>query len=133
MRIKDNPEAWAQYHRERNAVEYPKRRGKILAFLGGKCHKCGSEDNLLVVIKPGAPEDLRFDFTQWARAWDKLEAQLIHHQLECRSCKVYAAPLKEIKHGAYWAAYKRKCKCDDCEEYKMNLALERRENRRSKQ
>lgn len=35
-----------------------------------------------------------------------------------------------LKHGAYYAAFKKKCRCDDCLEYKADNALRRREDRR---
>lgn len=35
-------------------------------------------------------------------------------------------------HGTYWGAYRHKCQCDDCLEYRADHILRRREDRRAK-
>lgn len=37
-----------------------------------------------------------------------------------------------LTHGTYWAAYKKKCQCEDCFEYRADSALRRREDRRAR-
>lgn len=37
-----------------------------------------------------------------------------------------------LTHGTYWAAYKKKCKCAECAEYRADSALRRREDRRAR-
>ena len=121
-------EVMREYRRRYGLAAYHRRRQALVAELGGQCSVCGARDcDLVMVRRPGSP---RFHAGSLVTASKKRRDELIAHVT--LMCEPHASEQGrgDIKHGAYWAAYRRKCQCDECGEYRANRALERREDRR---
>lgn len=124
-------EVMKEYRRRYSLAAYYRRRDALVEKLGGKCAVCLSTEGLCFIRKKSAPE---FRVGQLVNMNAKRRDALLKH---CTlMCSAHAAEKLHHKgrltHGTYWAAYKKKCRCDECLEYMANLALQRREDRRYK-
>lgn len=126
------PEEVVKEYRRRYALAaYHRRRSALVTKLGGKCSVCGCGGDLVFVRKDGAPE---FRVGTIVTMSAKKRSQLLRHVvLMCEEHSQASLYNKgRVTHGTYFAAYKKKCRCDECGEYMANYALQRRENRRYK-
>lgn len=121
-----------EYRRRYSLSAYHQRRADLVRDLGGICYSCGGTDGLFFIRLPDCPGG--FDLNKLAFMGAKRLNQVLPSVgLLCREHKgEYLYNKGRLTHGTYWAAYKKKCSCDDCEEYRFNRALERREDRRAK-
>lgn len=130
------PSQTKEYHQSYMKTYYHKRRAVILNKLGNVCGICGSVDRLQVCSKDLTATSNHFNLSNvWSIASNRLDDTLTTKcQLLCKTHRVEAqnaARKKQpIKHGAYYAYFKKKCRCDDCIEYNCDLVLRRREGRR---
>lgn len=126
-----SPEAVArEYRRRYGLAAYHRRRAEIIDALGARCSVCGARDcDLVMVRKKGSP---KFHVGSMITMSARRRAPLMRHvTLMCEEHASQALYRKDqLKHGAYWAAYRKKCQCEECGEYRANRALERREDRR---
>lgn len=75
----------------------------------------------------------------WSMPIDRLGRTLPMCQLLCRQHRVeqqkaarITKGVEQLKHGAYYAYWKKKCRCEECEEYHSDQVLRRREDRRDR-
>lgn len=121
------------YHRDYQKRRYHKRRSEALQRLGNKCAVCGSQEEM---------EIDHIDFTNKSfsvsRLWGVTESKFWDEIKKCQIlCKFHhqektigeIAIRRPLTHGKYWAAYKHRCKCDLCEQYKKDANLKRRQAR----
>lgn len=124
-------EVTREYRRRYSLASYHKRRAVLVEKMGGVCSVCGSAEGITLVKKKKAPA---FKVSQVVNMNEKNRAPLLKHcVLMCSEhAKEKLHHKGRLTHGTYWAAYKKKCSCDDCAEYRANLSLQRREDRRIK-
>jgi len=124
-------EVTKEYRRRYSLAAYHKKRETIVDELGRKCETCGFTESLVFVKKPGAPD---FKVGQLANMAGSVRVTLLEHvYLLCEEHAKQALYRKgKVTHGTYWSSYKVKCSCEECEEYRANRSLERREDRRVK-
>jgi hypothetical protein len=120
-----------EYRRRYSLAAYHRRRETIIQELGGECAACGSKEGLSFIKDKDSPVD--FVVNKLATMAETKRTQVMPYvSLLCESHASEALHNKgRLTHGTYWAAYKCKCKCEDCDEYRANRSLERREDRRS--
>ncbi len=109
---------------------YKARRADAIVALGGKCY-CGSTERLTLVRRPDATEDFTVS-NIWSRTPEirtRLYAQCAVYCYEHAKGVMWGKGA--IKHGAWYAAYKRKCDCGECAEYRKVYAAQRRADRTS--
>lgn len=127
-------EVMKEYRRRYSLAAYHRRKAAIFEKLGGKCMKCGATTDLHLVRKPlkrGAPEFRVTTLPTMAAA--KQNECLKHVDLLCDAHSRKALRRKGVvTHGTYYAAYKTKCPCEECAEYKADYVLWRRNERRRK-
>jgi hypothetical protein len=126
-----SPEAVArEYRRRYSLAAYYQHRAELVARLGNKCAQCDSVEELTIVRREGAPE---FDVRKLHNMSEEKRAGLLPLvELLCRehaNQRLYGKG--RVTHGTWYAAYKQKCDCDDCGEYKADYALRRKEDRRA--
>ena len=118
-----------EYQRRYSLASYHRRRASIVQRLGGRCAICKSKRRL-TFVKTGGPASFRVG--QLANASPKRRDAMLKHVLLL--CGDHARERLHHKgrltHGTWWAAYKKKCRCDDCCEYMLDYNLRRREDRR---
>jgi hypothetical protein len=124
-------EVTKEYRRRYSLAAYHKKRELIVDELGRKCETCGATNDLVFVKKPGAPD---FKVGQLANIAESVRVTLLEHvYLLCEEhAKQKLYKKGRVTHGTYWSSYKVKCPCEECEEYRANRSLERREERRAK-
>jgi hypothetical protein len=124
-------EVTKEYRRRYSLAAYHKKRELIVDELGRKCETCGATNDLVFVKKPGAPD---FKVGQLANVAESVRVTLLEHvYLLCEEhAKQKLYKKGRVTHGTYWSSYKIKCPCEECEEYRANRSLERREERRAK-
>ncbi len=111
---------------------YHARRAEALASMGGRCARCGSTEDLHIVKRPDVTEKFTVS-NVWSRT-----AEIRNHLYSlCEAlCGEHAKAQMwnkgHLKHGAYWAAYKKKCSCEICEVYRKENSAKRREERKVK-
>ena len=110
-------------------ADYHARRAYLVQALGGKCVTCGLTENLITRFKPALAVPVKSTKKIVTCSPEQLQHWLPMLELVCR--RKHEGE-HEFTHGMWYAAYKHKCKCDDCAEYRANYALERREDRRAK-
>lgn len=120
-----NREARNAYSREWCAKNYKLRRAQMFEVFGGKCFECGIAEHLSLQQQIGDNFDLS-SLWQWSQEnWEKIKDQIwlacLKHRRNHRR--------GHLKHGAYWSAYKKKCQCDACLQFKIDYAEKRREKR----
>ncbi len=120
------------YHRRKALARYYEQRLLIIAELGAKCHRCNETTGLQVIKNHDALLPFRVrELFQMARK------RLPYHLAECHlSCYTHANEEKfgnrPITHGKWYSVYKLKCHCNECEEFRADYALRRREDRQRK-
>jgi hypothetical protein len=124
-------EVTKEYRRRYSLAAYHKKRAVIVEELGRRCETCGATEGLVFVKKEGAPE---FKVGQLPNMAEDVRAKLKPYvYLLCEEHAKHTLYNKgRVTHGTYWSSYKVKCSCEECEEYRANRALERREERRAK-
>jgi len=139
MSVKSIPAARRQYIREymwaNGKKIYRRNCERLHQLLGNKCAVCGETEKLTVNNKDLAvSKDELVDLSHlWSLSIEKLAAYLPKIHLLCPQHRQDARrKIRPFTHGLWWAAYKKKCQCEECEEFRANYALERRENRRYK-
>ncbi len=120
-----------EYRRRYSLAAYHRRRETIIQELGGECVVCRSKESLSFIKDKDSPVD--FVVNKLATMAETKRTQVMPYvSLMCEAHASEALHNKgRLTHGTYWAAYKCKCKCADCDEYRANRSLERREDRRS--
>lgn len=119
-----------EYRRRYSLEAYHRRRAELLTELGGRCSRCATTTDLVMVRKPKTPKFTPGALVTLSAA--KRQKFLGHVILLCgehASQRLYRKG--QLTHGTYWAAYKKKCRCDECGEYMADYNLRRRENRRA--
>ena len=99
------------YHRE----YWPKRRAKVLAFLGECCVKCGSDQQL--EIDHVDPAEKAFHIGVSMSLTEKVKQELTKCQLLCQTCHQAKTSQENVAkglHGSYRKYYKHKCRCQQC-------------------
>jgi hypothetical protein len=122
-----------EYHRRFALVRYHQKRAAFIESLGGACSRCGVGGGEMALVKTAdAPRG--FHPGQLVNMSEKRRKKYVRYVvLLCAEHKMVEIFRKgKLTHGTYWAAYKKKCQCDDCGEYRLNRALERREERRER-
>lgn len=118
-----------EYRRRYSLNKYYLRRTELLTQLGGKCSECGSTDDLTFVRKEGAPPFKVGQLTGMSKK--TLEKVIDHVTLMCgEHAKKTLYGMGEVTHGTWYSTYKKKCRCDECEEFMADYRLRRREDRR---
>ena len=105
-------------------IDYHERKVEMLDYLGNKCVKCGSCDNL--EFDHVDHNNKSFTITQnWGRSWEILKEELDKCQLLCKNCHLEKSMnegslAKGINkqpnqvHGTVHSYNKYKCRCADC-------------------
>jgi len=123
-------EVTKEYRRRYSLAAYHRKRAKIVEALGGKCFLCDAGEPLAFVKKAGAPA---FRVGALVTMSEVRRKKILEHvELLCTEHvreKLYHKG--RLTHGTYWAAYKKKCRCDECGEYMADYSLRRQENRRA--
>lgn len=125
---KEAPLASPEYRR----AYYEKRLEMYRAYLGGKCERCGSTENLeFDHIEPGSRE---FSVTErHDQSWVVIKPELDKCQLLCFECHVSKSiecgeiPPRQV-HGTHGMYRHRGCRCSVCREANRvrNLKYKRR-------
>lgn len=128
-------EQYNEYQREYQLRRYHKRRAESIETLGGKCFLCGSTNRLeLDHIDPATKA---FPIAKlWSLSKAKYEAELAKCQLLCRECHTRKSAYETMvrrpfTHGKYWAVYKHKCRCPECDSFRVEFNKKRAEARKS--
>lgn len=125
-------EVMREYRRRYSLAAYHRRRQGIVERLGGKCQICKSTEKLAFGRKPSAPKTLRVNQLA-TMSPDNLKKALKHVRLLCEEhLKTELYSKNKLTHGTWYAAYKKKCRCDDCEEFVIDYNMRRREDRRDR-
>lgn len=125
MNYKDDPKL---YHRNYYVI----RRNKLLQYLGNKCSKCGSENDLEFdhIIK----ENKSFNIKNNLTLNENVKAELDKCQLLCKFCHLEKTSIENtgFKHGTLYSWMKKKCDCEICTIEKRLWYDKRNEKRRKK-
>lgn len=89
---------------------YMAYRSRAIAHLGGRCVRCGSEDDL--EFDHVDPSKKSYSLMgRWSHGWEANLEELNKCQLLCESChKDKHAP----RHGTISMYRNRRCRCDEC-------------------
>lgn len=116
--------------------EYRKKVKKMVAFLGGRCVKCGTTESLNFDHIDHLTKS--FDISQnWGRSWEVLEPELRKCQLLCKlhhlekskdegSLSKGWTNQPRQTHGTVWSYSKYKCRCHRCKEAKAEANKKQR-------
>lgn len=119
-----------EYYRRYSLAAYHRRRAEIVTALGAVCATCGAGGPMTFVRKPDAPEFRVADIVTMSAV--RRDRRLRWVQLLCETHASEVLYDKgQLTHGTYWAAFKKKCACGDCDQYKVAYNIRRRENRRA--
>jgi hypothetical protein len=120
-----------EYTRKYNMDRYYFRREMALSFFRGVCSvpDCKEQGNLFICALN--PADNKSFTTTFSLAEDNFFEELNHFHLRC-GFHIDEGRARQLKHGAYHAYYRAKCRCDDCCEWHSNYVIERAEVRREK-
>lgn len=125
-------EVTKEYRRRYSLAAYHRKREALVQELGGKCSVCESKESLVFVKNKDSPVDFVVNKLT-TMSEEKREHVLPYVTLMCEHHANEVLYNKgRLTHGTYWSSYKVKCPCDECEEYRANRSLERREERRAK-
>lgn len=117
---------------------YADQQKEFIAYLGGKCYKCGTDSNLEI-----DHIDWRLKSFSVSKLWAKKQlpkayAELDKCQLLCTSCHKEKTKVdlseqftKEPVHGTIYSWMKRKCDCEICEIAKREWYDKRNAKRRA--
>lgn len=104
---------------------YYRRKAEAIEVLGGKCVRCGSVEDLeFDHIDPSTKISTIGKLASTASE-EKLWTEVAKCQLLCKAChkeksKQEDGQRRPITHGKYHAAYRYKCHCIECDEYRKN-------------
>jgi hypothetical protein len=116
---------FTEYHRQ----YYYIRRQRLLDYLGGKCVRCGTTENLH--FDHIDPSKKSFDIGKNVTLNDAVKAELDKCQLLCEAHH-YEKTGEENRtdtHGTIYRWMKKKCRCDVCNEARIKWNAERKETR----
>ena len=116
------------YHRE----YYYTRREKMIAYLGGKCARCVTDESL--EFDHIEPELKSFDISaNLTISNPAVRDELDKCQLLCTSCHraKTAAENSGWRHGTVYGWMKKKCFCDECDHARQSFYSERKKKRRA--
>lgn len=125
MKFKENPKL---YH----INYYTKRRKLLLDYLGDKCKKCGSVDNLQ--FDHINKDEKSFNIKNNLTLNEKVKNELDKCQLLCQKCHIEKTAKENsgFKHGTRYSWLKKKCECEECIAVKKIWYKQRNESRRKK-
>ena len=107
-----------------------KRRQDWIDSQGGHCVKCGSTDEL-EVDHIYQEEKSREVSSLWVLKESTRMDELKKCQVLCHDCHLEktVAEKDPMRHGTWYSAYFKKCKCEDCLAYVEAYNVQRREKR----
>ena len=115
---------------------YHERRTAAIERLGGQCAQCGSKDDLQLDHIDW--RDKSFGVSKlWSCSKERFDQEVEKCQVLCEPCHIEKSrtDISEIRggitHGKYWAAYKKKCDCDACQQFKRDHNAKRRAARKA--
>lgn len=117
--------------KEYNRKYYYKRRNAIIEYLGGKCKKCNSKENL--EIDHINKKTKSFNITKRLTLNSSIvQDELKKCQLLCKECHLNKSVSEKEKwtHGTMYGWMKKKCICVFCIEHKINYKKIRNIKRR---
>ena len=106
-----------------------RRRQYALAKLGGKCVRCGTRENL--DFDHIDPDTKVSDIGRmWQKSKAAFEAELPKCQLLCKTCHREKTrengDLLWAQHGGFTFAFRKKCKCATCLEFRAEVNRKRK-------
>lgn len=111
------------YMRKYNSLRYYTLRNKAISYLGSKCNKCGSVDNLEIDHIEYLKKQVNLSRTincSVKRFWDEINKC----QLLCKNCHIIKTIIergKKIARGEHGTiSTYRYCKCDLCKKAKSD-------------
>ena len=109
------------------------RRVQLVEALGGKCAVCGILASQTKLFLQNLDLQNPLDTTRLIHgsieAWPALKSRI---GLACYDHRRIARKRSgNIRHGAYWAAFKKKCPCADCLQFKKEWGQLMNEKRRA--
>lgn len=120
-----------EYRRRYSLAAYHNKRAHLIRQLGGKCKVCGGRERLTIVKK--TKSKAKFAISKLTTMSEKRRQHLLKSvEVLCFHHAQLRLGKNKLTHGTYWAAYKKKCRCEQCQEFMADYALRRRENRRAK-
>lgn len=124
-----------EYHRKYQKERYHRLRQEAITKLGNKCVVCGSTELLEIDHIEYTQKELPIS-RLWSVSSVKFWAEIEKCQLLCQNhhlekTKQENKTRRPITHGKYWAAYKYKCTCQLCQQYKKDVNLKRKKARAS--
>ncbi len=128
-------QTYNNYQKRYQLERYHRRRQTAIVYLGGKCSICGSTDKLEIDHKNPSLKTLDL-----GRLWSVSEKRYLEElpkcQLLCKDHHIQKSQIEDavrrpVTHGKYWAAYKHKCKCDECLVFIVHYNKERQEKRKA--
>jgi 5-methylcytosine-specific restriction endonuclease McrA len=123
-------EEYNEYMRQYMKGWYDRRRAQAIVYLGGKCVRCGSAENLQFDhIDPSTKVAALSSL--WTASEERFQAELKKCQLLCENChlaKTVEEKLKsgrKVNHGGGLTG-KRNCYCPLCKPLKTAYAADRK-------
>jgi len=112
---------------------YHEKRKNAVILLGGKCVDCGYKHDLKMHHKNLKNRTMTHK-KMWSSSQVVFLKELEKFYLLCKLCskeksKKDISNVKGLTHGAYHAYYRKKCRCDECEEFHLDYLLMRKEDR----
>ena len=98
-----------------------RRKAKLIELLGGKCVKCGSNQELDIDHIDPATKQFTLSGNNLNKKWDIVWAEAKKCQLLCKKhhkikTSVESKKRRPPKHGTEWMYKKYKCRCTLCVE-----------------
>ena len=122
-------EVTREYRRLYSLAPYHRKREAITQELGGACHVCGLQENLHFVRQADGPVFKANQLSTMSVARREEVLPFVRLLCEPHSNEVLYNAGK-VTHGTWYAAYKKKCRCEECMEYMADYNLRRQEDRR---
>ena len=116
-------------------ISYHARRKQFVADMGGACTVCGSTENVGFVWSPDVPDDVRGRVKKLGCIGNASEeTRHVVMPFVVLLCKQHVkeavyGTVEDMKHGAYHVAYRKKCPCSPCQDFKLQFSAARREKR----
>lgn len=118
-----------KYQAQYQLARYHRRRKLAIETLGGKCYVCGDTERLEL-----DHIDYRTKSFSISRLWSVSEVrfseelakcQILCHDHHVDKTKVESKERRPITHGKMWAAYKHKCGCPLCCQFRAEYKRKR--------
>lgn len=131
------------YETEKNkeylVERYSKQREEFVNYLGGRCSRCGTTENLEIDHIFWQDKSFAVSALWGSKKLEKVYAELDkcqllcqeHHKLKTKQDKAEQSYYKPINHGTMYAWMKLKCGCEVCLLAKWAWYDERNEKRRA--